>query len=397
MIKFFLNNKNLLLVGFLTAFGSGFGQTYFISLFGGYFRNLLDLTNGEFGSLYSAATMLSAISLIWAGKLIDNVALKKYIMIIIFGFSLTCLLTSSVSNVYILFICLFFLRFFGQGLMGHTSRTTMARYFNQNRGKALAISSYGLAFGEMVYPLLAVLFIGLMGWRYTWLSCSIMLLVFFGSCFWVLLKNHNKRHEEFIKSQKNDKNISWRRRDVLSDIKFYCYLPSSLLTGFALTGFFFHQVHIATLKSWNLSLIAFGLFFYAVFSIIGSTISGFLIDKFKARTLMPYFLLPLIIIFTLLIYNEGPVILFIYMSWLGFTQALAETISGALWAELYGVNNLGSIKALMTFFGVLASAASPFLFGFILDQGNTLNLLIVGTIITIIVCSLLSYLGKYFK
>ncbi len=51
----------------------------------------------------------------------------------------------------------------------------------------------------------------------------------------------------------------------------------------------------------------------------------------------------------------------------------------------------------MTFFGVLASAASPFLFGFILDQGNTLNLLIVGTIITIIVCSLLSYLGKYFK
>ena len=64
MIKFFLNNKNLLLVGFLTAFGSGFGQTYFISLFGGYFRNLLDLTNGEFGSLYSAAT-ISPISFIW--------------------------------------------------------------------------------------------------------------------------------------------------------------------------------------------------------------------------------------------------------------------------------------------------------------------------------------------
>jgi fucose permease len=64
---------------------------------------------------------------------------------------------------------------------------------------------------------------------------------------------------------------------------------------------------------------------------------------------------------------------------------------------MYGVNNLGSIKALMTFFGIMASAASPFLFGVILDQGDTLNILILGTIILIIIFSILSYLGKYFK
>ena len=44
--------------------------------------------------------------------------------------------------------------------------------------------------------------------------------------------------------------------------------------SFAVTGFFFHQVYIAPLKGWDLNLIAIGLIFYAIFSIIGSTIAG---------------------------------------------------------------------------------------------------------------------------
>ena len=109
------------------------------------------------------------------------------------------------------------------------------------------------------------------------------------------------------------------------------------------------------------------------------------------------FLIPYLLILIILMYLNGPLILFVYMSVVGLTQAIGENVSGSLWAEMYGVNNLGSIKALMTFFGILASAASPFLFGIILDQGDTLNMLILGTIILIIIFSVLSYIGKYFK
>ena len=123
-------------------------------------ENFLNLTNGEFGGYYSIATILSAISLIWAGKLIDNIELRKYVTVVVIGLSLTCLLVSSILNIYMLFIGLYFLRLFGQGLMGHTSRTTMARYFDKDRGKALAVSSYGLAFGEILYPTIAVILIG---------------------------------------------------------------------------------------------------------------------------------------------------------------------------------------------------------------------------------------------
>ena len=112
---------------------------------------------------------------------------------------------------------------------------------------------------------------------------------------------------------------------------------------------------------------------------------------------MPYFLIPFLIVMVFLMYLNGPIILFIYMSIVGLTQSIGENISGSLWAEMYGVNNLGSIKALMSFFGILASAASPFVFGIVLDQGDTLNILIIGTIILILIFSIFSYLGKYVR
>jgi len=273
----------------------------------------------------------------------------------------------------------------------------MARYFDKDRGKALAVSSYGLALGEMFYPVTAVILIGFIGWRFTWLISAIFIILFFGIGLWYILKDHNQRHKKFLDNQKIKDGITWKRREILKDIKFYCYLPGSLLMPFAVTGFFFHQVHIAPLKGWDLNLIAIGLIFYAIFSIIGSTIAGLLVDKYNARTLMPYFLIPFLIVMVFLMYLNGPIILFIYMSIVGLTQSIGENISGSLWAEMYGVNNLGSIKALMSFFGILASAASPFVFGIVLDQGDTLNILIIGTIILILIFSIFSYLGKYVR
>ena len=83
MFNFIYKNINLLFFGFLIAFASGFGQTFFISLFSQDFRNTFELTNTQFGSLYSVATVLSAITIIWGGKLIDTVSLRKYTLSII--------------------------------------------------------------------------------------------------------------------------------------------------------------------------------------------------------------------------------------------------------------------------------------------------------------------------
>ena len=397
MFNFIYKNLNLLFFGFLIAFASGFGQTFFISLFSQDFRDTFELTNTEFGSLYSIATVLSAITIIWAGKLIDTVSLRKYTLAIILGLSITCLMASFVFNVFFLFLVIYFLRLFGQGLMGHTSRTTMARYFNTNRGKALAISGFGFSVGEIIYPAAVVFLLLTIGWRLTWFSSSIFIFIFFGIFFYFIFKINNFKKENDRDEKIDLGEISWRRRDVLKDFKFYMYLPLSLLMSFTVTGFLFHQVYIAEIKSWTLINLAQGFIFYAISGIIGSIISGILIDKLTGRKLIPIHLLPMLAIFIVMLFSDHVYVLYLYMAGLGLSNGFTENISNSLWAEMYGVKNLGSIKAMLTFFGIMASASSPFLYGIILDQTNSINTLVYLSLILIILFSLMGYFSKKLK
>ena len=397
MFNFIYKNLNLLFFGFLIAFASGFGQTFFISLFSQDFRDTFKLTNTEFGSLYSIATVLSAITIIWAGKLIDTVSLRKYTLAIILGLALTCLMASFVFNVFFLFLVIYFLRLFGQGLMGHTSRTTMARYFNTNRGKALAISGFGFSVGEIIYPAAVVFLLLTIGWRLTWFSSSIFILIFFGIFFYFIFKINNFKKENNTDENIDLSEISWRRRDVLKDFKFYMYLPLSLLMSFTVTGFLFHQVYISEIKSWTLINLAQGFIFYAVSGITGSIISGILIDKLTGRKLIPFHLLPMLAIFIVMLFSDHVYVLYFYMAGLGLSNGFTENISNSLWAEMYGVKNLGSIKALLTFFGIMASASSPFLYGIILDQTGSINTLIYLSLILIILFSLMGNFSKKLK
>ena len=396
MFNFIHKNFNLLFFGFLIAFSSGFGQTFFISLFSNDFRATFNLSNTEFGSIYSIATVLSAITIIWAGKLIDTVNLKKYTLTIVFGMAIACLMASLVFNVFFLFLTIYFLRLFGQGLMGHTSRTTIARYFNTNRGKALAISGFGFYIGEMIYPIIIVFLILTIGWRLTWFSSSIFVFVILGLSFYFLLRNNNFKIEKNLNNNTEFQQVSWRRRDVLKDTKFYIYLPLSLLMSFTVTGFLFHQVFIADIKSWTMMNLAQSFIFFAVSGLIGSIFSGLLVDKFTGRKLIPFHLIPMALILASLLFSNHVYILYLYMAGLGFSNGFTENISNSLWAEMYGVNNLGSIKALLTFFGVLASASSPFLYGILLDQTNSINILVYLSLTLILIFSMMAYIGKKF-
>ena len=84
MRSLFISQPRLLLFGFFISFFAGFGQTFFISIFNLEIRGLLNLSDGQFGTLYSLATLTSAAILIWFGKLIDIMDLRIYIWVIIY-------------------------------------------------------------------------------------------------------------------------------------------------------------------------------------------------------------------------------------------------------------------------------------------------------------------------
>ncbi|MDP6772586.1 MAG: hypothetical protein QF704_17895, partial [Anaerolineales bacterium] len=58
-----------------------------------------------------------------------------------------------------------------------------------------------------------------------------------------------------------------------------------------------------------------------------------------------------------------------YMILLGLHVGFLHTSASALYAELYGVEHLGSIKSLVSVCAVLASAIGPVLIGMLIDRG----------------------------
>jgi hypothetical protein len=57
------------------------------------------------------------------------------------------------------------------------------------------------------------------------------------------------------------------------------------------------------------------------------------------------------------------------MALIGLTQGGSVALLGALWPELYGTRNLGSIKALATSAMVFATALGPGVTGMLIDAG----------------------------
>ena len=71
-LTFMGRNARWLAGGFLLCFFSSFGQTFYISLSNGDIRREFDLSNGDFGLLYMAATLASAATLPALGWTLDR-------------------------------------------------------------------------------------------------------------------------------------------------------------------------------------------------------------------------------------------------------------------------------------------------------------------------------------
>ena len=61
------------------------------------------------------------------------------------------------------------------------------------------------------------------------------------------------------------------------------------------------------------------------------------------------------------------------MGLLGITNGLTNVLLSSLWAEIYGVNYLGSIKALTGSLMVFSTALATVVFGVLIDLGYTIE------------------------
>ena len=395
MKKFFSYDPKLLFYGFLIVFFASYGQTFFISLFNTEIRTFYRLSDGEFGFVYAIATLLSSFILISFAKLIDHIDLRVYSLIVTSGLLFACLgMAILINNIFYLFLIIFMLRFFGQGAMSHAGETTMARYFGNNRGKALSVATLGGMAGVMFLPFIALNYFKNIEMSHLWFYACVS-IIFFIPFIFLALSNQKTRHNKFDETLRDDPlNIKLRTRDIIKDKKFYIYLPLSIAAPFISTGLMFHQIYIFGQKEWSLEMLGNGYILLGFFSIIGLLIGGPLVDKFDTKKTAITVLLPLLLSVIILLLFDSIFFLIIYMCLYGLNMGISTPFIGSLWAEIYGVKSLGTVKALLHAGGVFSSAFGPLVFGYLIDWGFGITTIATISILIIIVSTLLPIYNK---
>ena len=384
----------VIVFGFIFTFFSSFGQSFFLGLFNSSIRDTLSITQGQFGSIYASATLLSSFLLIWVGKKIDDINIFKFAFFVTLLLSFSCFFFSKISSVIFLFIAIFLMRFSGQGMMSHTATTTISRYFTKSRGKALSTCWFGLSTAEFVLPVLIVFLLTITTWQNIWIIISILILIFLPITSFFLLRklNFESREETNEEDLKNIK--QWKRADVIKDFRFYIICSNMLAMPWIATGVFVYQSFITESKGWGVFVIAQSFMIYSVLSVITLLVSGFLIDKFTSRKLLIFMNIPLLLSALVLIFFEIPLSAFIFLGLIGISNGLANVLGSSTWAEIYGVKYIGSIKALTTALMVFSTAFGTALFGFLIDRGFSIEQIALVSVIYISLSIVLLFLVR---
>ncbi len=364
----------VLIFGFIFTFFSSFGQSFFLGLFNSSIRDTLSISQGQFGSIYATATLLSSFLLIWVGKKIDDINIFKFAFFVTILLSFSCFYFSKITSEIFLLFAIFLMRFSGQGLMSHTATTTISRYFTKSRGKALSTCWFGLSSAEFILPVLIVYLLTITSWQNIWIAISILVLIFLPITSFALVYNLNFESREETSEENLRNNIKqWKRTEVLKDYRFYIVCLNMLAMPWIATGLFVYQSFITESKEWGSFIIAQSFMAYSLLSVITLLVSGFLIDKFTSRKLLIFMNIPLLLSTLVLFYFENSSTAFLFLGLIGISNGFANVLGSATWAEMYGVRYIGSIKALTTALMVFSTAFGTALFGFLIDKGLSIE------------------------
>jgi len=402
MIRLFRSHKQLLLFGILTAMFSGPGQTFLVSLFIPPMRESFAMSRASIAGFYAAATLASALVMPIMGRFLDRIHLVKFTMVSGLLLALGCLVLSQSVNVWMVFVGFLLIRNLGQGTMSLISSTTMAKTFGHARGKALAIGGLGYPLSEALFPFIITSWIAAYSWRSGWILLAVLMLLFFLPAVLFLLRRdpHITAMNEFNGGQSLKKEVAqtlhearhWTTGEMLKDRRFYLLLLSFLIPPAFMTGLFFHQGSLMAWKGWSMHIVAAAFVSFAVSRIVISFAVGPMVDRYTAKKIYPYSLIPFALGLLCLAWGRELYWVFIYLAGAGISMGFSMTVQGALWAELYGTKELGSIRGILASLMVLSTAIAPPLLGYWLDGGMNPTSILFGMIALIFFGSLLAWL-----
>jgi MFS family permease len=371
---FYIKNLRWLYIVFILTFCSAFGQTFFISLYSGEIRAAFELTHGQWGLIYSCATLSSAILILFVGGYADRSSAKSISTLVILGLMVFIFLMANNTSTWGLVLIILGLRFFGQGMLGHISMVFCGKWFFKNKGKAVAVANSGYTLAEAIMPTIFVTLIGVLSWQTSWYVSIIMSILILASVRFLAETERNKG----TKPQKETQQVgmlkkSWNRSEMLKSWVFWAAVPGLMTSPMITTTLFFHQVHLVEIKNWELSTYVLFIPGYSAATLLSLYLVGYLVDKFSTKIILPIFLFPLVSGLLLLSIATSYFELLLILILFGSSAGAYIVVYGTFFPEFFGSLYLGSVRTVGVTIMVFSSAIGPVLSGYFIDLGYLID------------------------
>jgi MFS family permease len=331
----------------------------------------LGLHSAQWGALYGLATGASGLLMFWLGAMADRVATRRAISIALAILACGSALMATAQAPWMLLLGFFCLRLGGQGLCSHLAIVTAARHA-LHRGRSIATAAFGFILGEAMLPLVVTALMGWIDWRWVWACAGALVLLV---AMPVLRRIAAPLPLDVSHPPTAQIPDVMARRQLLRRPACLAALPVMLTLPFVVTSVFLHQGALSAQRGWTPAQVAMGILGFALVQATTTWASGRWIDRHGARWIFRVYLWPLAV--GMLLGGFAPSALAVWGLFLGMGMASGaqSVLSGALWAELFGVRQLGMVRGVFTALMVLSTAASPPILGYALQIGTPLTAL----------------------
>lgn len=400
----------ILFVSAVSYFFSSPGQTYSISVFidsyiadFGYSRTLIS-------SIYSFATVLSGLTMIFVGRAVDRFGARHMLLIAGSLLALTCVFNSFIFTIPMIFISFFLLRFCGQGSLTLIPGSLVPQWFSKKRALALSLLTLGTMLGNLVIPYFNHTLIEHIGWNKTWLVWAGALVILYLPLAWFfvinkpedigLLPDNEAVQDEAHLSANLEKleKESFHLSEASKTKEFWFIGIISMILPLITTGMMFHFYSIMRTKGIddNATSIIMGLI--ALPGFIMPIIAGTIMERVQPKRILfvSLMLVTVDLLFINMVHTVPASIAFILIY--GISNSIVMVITNVIWANYFGRLHLGSIRGAATVFIVIGSALGTIPFGLSYDlTGDYFIVFIFMAVLTLLSAILSGFIKKPHK
>lgn len=368
-------------------FASAPGQSFLISVFVDDILEGTGLSRTAFSGLYAAGTVVSAVSMLVLGRLVDRYGLRVAWVVVSLALATACGLASLATGAVVVFLALALLRTSGQGSFTLVGTLLVATSFERRRGQAMAVANLGITAASVLLPPSVAALILAVGWRHAYqvLALAVAVLVL---PLAVLVRPGPERAPAAPASGQGSPSMPAASRPATrlgislpsaTAARLLLILAAPPLVGTALT---FHAVSILG-EQQGLSYLQAGacLSVLGLSSAVGTVLSGLVADRISTRALLV--LLSLVTLCApLVLLAQATVAAYGAFAVLGIAMGATGVANGTVWARTFGLDGLARIQGTAQSSMITAAALAPLVpaLGHTAGTGYVPALLLLGAL-----------------